>query len=159
MTSRQPPRSALQKAQDDLAAALKTQTKAEERAERTHEAWLRADKALGEADAVAAAYTALVNGLTPKGEALLEVGTPYIVVTPATVKTFATGKGNATKPDMRMSLYQRTGLDIRDDNQVDAWWLRALGCHLLGTPLLDLPKTHLRALDKVDYSRPAEMTT
>jgi Holliday junction resolvasome RuvABC endonuclease subunit len=78
---------------------------------------------------------------------------PYVVVTPATVKKYATGKGNATKPDMRMALYQRTGLDLRDDNQVDAWWLRALGCHLLGHPLLQVPKTHLEALDKVDFAQ------
>lgn len=80
---------------------------------------------------------------------LMTHGVPYRTVTPATLKKFATGKGNCTKPDMRMSLYQRAGLDIRDDNQVDAWWLRELGLHLIGEPTLELPKTHLAALDKV----------
>ena len=56
----------------------------------------------------------------------------------------------ATKPDMRMALYQRAGLDERDDNRVDAWWLRQVGLHLLGDPdALNLPKTHLAALDKI----------
>lgn len=74
---------------------------------------------------------------------------PTVEVTPAQLKTFATGKGNATKADLRMSLYQRAGIDERDDNLVDAYWLSELGRHLHGTPLHDLPKTHTRALDKI----------
>lgn len=73
----------------------------------------------------------------------------YLVVPPSTVKTYATGKGNATKPDMRMALYQRAGIDQPDDNQVDAWWLRALALDHLGHPELDLPQTHRRALTKL----------
>jgi Holliday junction resolvasome RuvABC endonuclease subunit len=82
--------------------------------------------------------------------ACLEVGTPYALVTPSTLKKFATGKGNATKPDMRMALYRRAGVDLRDDNQVDAWWLHQIGLHHLGSPdALPLPKSHLVALDKI----------
>lgn len=81
--------------------------------------------------------------------ALMNQGVRYITVAPSTLKKFATGKGNATKPDMRMSLFQRAGLDIRDDNQNDAYWLRELGLHLIGEPTFDLPKTHRAALDAV----------
>lgn len=80
---------------------------------------------------------------------LIEDGTPYILVTPASLKCYATGKGNAKKPDMRMSLYQRAGVDYADDNQVDAVWLNLLGHDLLGNPLIELPQTHRRALIKV----------
>lgn len=81
--------------------------------------------------------------------ALRRVHVPMLTVPAATLKVFATGKGNATKADMRMALYQRTGRDIRDDNQCDAIFLRELGLHLLGQPTFDLPKTHTRALDKL----------
>jgi Holliday junction resolvasome RuvABC endonuclease subunit len=74
---------------------------------------------------------------------------PYITVPAATLKKYATGKGNATKPDMRMELYKRTGLDLKDDNQVDAWWLRALGYELLGKPIITMPKTNTDALGKL----------
>jgi Holliday junction resolvasome RuvABC endonuclease subunit len=81
--------------------------------------------------------------------AVLRSTAQLLTVTPATVKKFATGKGNATKADMRMALYQRTGEDVRDDNQVDAWWLRAIGHQLVGEPIVDLPRMHLVALAKV----------
>ena len=77
-------------------------------------------------------------------------GLDVVDVPPASLKKFATGKGTATKPDMRMALYQRAGIDERDDNRVDAYFLRQAGLHLLGDPdALDLPKTHLAALAKV----------
>ena len=73
----------------------------------------------------------------------------YLTVPPASLKTYATGRGNAPKPDMRMALYKRTGLDVPDDNQVDAAWLRYLALDLAGHPELDLPASHRRALDKL----------
>ena len=85
----------------------------------------------------------IVDRLHTKGIAVVEV-------TPSTLKKFATGKGNATKPDMRMALDQRAGLDCRDDNQVDAWWLRQVGLHLTDHPdRIALPQTHTIALAKV----------
>lgn len=94
-----------------------------------------------------AGITGMVQGVVRL--VLLQENIPYITVPAATLKKYATGKGNATKPDMRMELYRRTGLDLRDDNQVDAWWLRALGHELLGQPVVNLPKTHTDALGKL----------
>lgn len=82
---------------------------------------------------------------------LLKEETPYATVPPATLKKYATGRGNATKPDMRMELYKRTGIDLGDDNQVDAWWLQAAGLHHLGHPPVDLPKTQVDVLEKIEW--------
>lgn len=80
---------------------------------------------------------------------LLRDGESYLTVPPATLKTYATGRGNCQKPDMRMELFKRTQLDVADDNQCDAAWLRLLGHDLAGEPLVELPQTHRRALTKL----------
>ena len=77
-------------------------------------------------------------------------GHDVIEVPPTSLKKLATGKGNATKADLRVALLQRTGIDERDDNRVDAWWLRCAGLHLVGNPeALPLPQTNLVALAKL----------
>ena len=94
-----------------------------------------------------AGLTAMAHGVVRL--ALHHAGAHVITVPPSTLKKYATGKGTATKADMRMALYQRVGIDLRDDDQVDAWWLRALGYQMLGYPLVDLPKAQMAALDKL----------
>lgn len=100
-----------------------------------------------------AGITGMVHGAVR--ELLCDVGLPYVLVPPATLKKYATGRGNATKPDMRMALYQRAGIDLRDDNQVDALWLRYMGLDALGCPSVELPKSHREALDKVTWPETA----
>lgn len=84
---------------------------------------------------------------------LLQV--PYAVIPPSTLKKYATGRGNATKPDMRVALLQRSGIDERDDNKVDAYWLRAAGLETLGHPLVNLPSAQRDALAKVAWPQAA----
>jgi len=65
------------------------------------------------------------------------------------LKKYATGKGTAPKPDLRMELYKRSGLDVADDNAVDALWLLAIGRELAGDPLWEMPQAHREALGKL----------
>ena len=96
-----------------------------------------------------AGKTGMVHGVARA--LLIRFGIPYVLIPPATLKKYAVGKGNATKPDMRMALFQRAGLALRDDNQVDAWWLRAMGLDHFGSPPVDLPKVNREALGKVAW--------
>jgi len=83
--------------------------------------------------------------------ALVNACVPYVFLQPSLLKKYATGRGAADKADMRMALYQRTGVDVRDDNQVDAWWLRAAGLQHLGEPVVKLPAAQVAVLDKVAW--------
>lgn len=83
-------------------------------------------------NAMAAGVTGMVQGVIR--ERLQRRDIPYILVTPATLKAFATGKGNAKKPDMRAAWHDYAGVDNKDDNQVDAAWLREAGLYLTGRP-------------------------
>jgi Holliday junction resolvasome RuvABC endonuclease subunit len=96
-----------------------------------------------------AGVTGMVQGVIRL--ALLTIGVPYVTVPPATLKKYATGRGGADKADMRMALYQRAGLDERNDNKVDAWWLRAAGLEHLGQPAVKLPAAQVAALGKVAW--------
>jgi hypothetical protein len=69
------------------------------------------------------------------------------VVPPATLKTYALGVGRGDKTAMVVAARERLGFTGLSHDQADAYWLRAMGLDLLGSPLVVLPKTHRRALD------------
>ena len=80
---------------------------------------------------------------------LWELGSRVVVVSPATVKTLATGRGNAPKPDVRGAARNGLGYTGESDDEADACWLADLGGRLLGFDRPALPQVHLRALAKV----------
>lgn len=87
----------------------------------------------------------------------------FAILPPASLKKFATGKGNATKPDMRAERFKRTGDDERDDNRNDAWWLRQAGLSWFAsrtTSPLDMPPDLLRmpALNATALAAMEELT-
>ena len=67
-----------------------------------------------------------------------------------TLKVYAAGNGNADKTAMVVAARDRLGYDGIEHNECDALWLRAIGMELLGRPVVELPQTHLRAMDKLE---------
>src|ERR1044072_2569751 len=101
----------------------------------------------------AAGITGMVHGAVRY--ALQRLGVPYALLSPATLKAYATGKGSADKAAMTLAAYKRAGREVADDNQVDAWWLRAAGLDWLGTPEIEMPGAQRARLDKAKWPTPA----
>jgi Holliday junction resolvasome RuvABC endonuclease subunit len=91
-----------------------------------------------------AGITGMVQGVVRL--ALQQHGVPYVKVVPSTLKKYATGNGRADKSDLRMELFKRTAIDERNDNLVDAWWLRHMGLDHLGHAPVDLPAAQRASL-------------
>ena len=88
---------------------------------------------------------------------LTDWGLPILVVPPSVRAMYATGKGNASKDAVLAAAIKRyPAWDITGNDVADAVVLAAIGARLLGHPIDDLPKTHLRALDKLRL--PATLT-
>lgn len=94
----------------------------------------------------AAKHVGMVHGVVRA--ALCRADIPYVLVTAATLKAFATGKGSGDKTPMAMAAYKRASVEFGDDNQCDAWWLRAAGLDWYGQPEFELPKAQRERLAK-----------
>lgn len=94
---------------------------------------------------------------------LTALGVPVLAVPPNTLKLYACGMGNANKrevtagvreffPGWEIMKTSKTGkvLTTVDDNKADAVALMAIGCELLGEPLVELPAKQRKALDALE---------
>jgi len=94
-----------------------------------------------------AGLTGMVHGAVRA--ALIGAVCKYATLPPASLKKFATGKGNAKKADMAVAAFKRGGREFGDDNQCDAWWLWVAGNQYLGHPVFSMPADQLAALGKI----------
>lgn len=96
---------------------------------------------------MSAGITGMVHGAVREG--LIQDDIPYGTLPPASLKKYATGSGGASKTDMALAAYKRGGVEFKDDNQTDAWWLWVALNDYLGTPVFTLPKAQRDALAKI----------
>lgn len=89
---------------------------------------------------------------------LTGAGVRVVEVPPASLKTYATGKGNASKDQVLAAAVRAfPTLRVDDNNTADALWLAAMGARHLGTPIDPwpvLPKDRARGLAKVAWPQP-----
>ena len=85
--------------------------------------------------------------------ALYEAGIPFEVVSPSSLKIYACGAGNASKDDVLLAAVRRLRYEGKSKDEADALWLYALAMHALGAPIVDVPKTHLRALKALPWAK------
>lgn len=88
--------------------------------------------------------------------ALHDIGVAWVAVGPSSLKKYATGRGNAKKPELLAEAIRRLNFDGHDDNEVDALWLQAMALDHYGEPVVDMPALNREALVKVAWP---EITT
>lgn len=84
---------------------------------------------------------------------------PYVFVPPATLKAYATGKGNGDKTAMAIAALKRAGQEFGDDNQCDAAWLRWAALDHYGHPAFDMPSAQRQRLAKVSWPKIGALTS
>lgn len=94
-----------------------------------------------------AGITGMVHGAVRT--TLMAANIPYATFAPSSLKKYATGVGNADKTRMALAAFKRGGIEFKDDNQCDAWWLWVAGMDHLGDPPLTVPVTNIEALEKI----------
>lgn len=83
--------------------------------------------------------------------ALHTFGHPYVELAPSVVKKLATGKGNAGKELVLVEAVKRLGYGGSSTDEADALWLLEAARQHYGISDVELPKTHLAALEKVTW--------
>lgn len=109
-------------------------------------------------NAMSAGITGMVHGIARN--ILSKHGIPFALISPATLKKFATDYGNADKVQMAAAAYLHAGVEFPGDltpagkggDQCDAWWLRAAGHDRLGVPLFVLPEAQRIRLGKAKWA-------
>jgi crossover junction endodeoxyribonuclease RuvC len=82
---------------------------------------------------------------------LAGVDVPVAVIPPASLKLYATGKGNAGKDEILMAAARRFDWFAGGNDEADALWLAAMAADHLGTPPVVMPAAHRAALAKVEW--------
>lgn len=84
----------------------------------------------------------------------------FAVVSPANLKKYATGKGNASKDAVLIAAARRyQDVYIDGNDEADALILAAMGADYLGFPLAVVPKVNRGALDSVEWPDLVAFTT
>lgn len=91
--------------------------------------------------------------------AMHDAEVPWLAIPPANLKQYATGRGNASKAEVLIAAVRRLGYEGHDDNEADALWLRAMALHRYDAAVVEMPATHLKALQKVNWPELGAVTS
>lgn len=80
-----------------------------------------------------------------------QLGVPLVELPPARIKKYATGNGGAAKDQVLLAAARRFPYFDGDNNMADALWAWALAKMLAGEPVVDMPKSHCKAAEGIEW--------
>lgn len=83
--------------------------------------------------------------------ALHKAEVPWTAVGIKSLKSYATGRGNASKEEMKAAARARLGYGGESDDEADACWLRAMALDAYGAPVCAMPAKQRGAMSKVAW--------
>lgn len=76
---------------------------------------------------------------------------PVAIVTPTSLKMYATGKGNAPKDDVLIQAVRRLPIQLMNNNEADSATMWCMAADHYGMPLVQMPQEHRRGLEKIQW--------
>lgn len=76
---------------------------------------------------------------------------PLVLIGTKQLKQYATGKGTADKGDMRIAALKRADIEFPNDDECDAWWLRAMALDFYDAAVVAVPRANQEVLAKVAW--------
>lgn len=101
-------------------------------------------------NAMAAGITGMAQGAVRP--VLQDLGIPYVLVVPSTLKLYATGHGGADKKTMVKAMVEGARRRPDSHNAADAFWLWHLGMDHVGQPYCPVPSARRYHLNVVDWT-------
>jgi hypothetical protein len=98
---------------------------------------------------MSAGITGMVHGAVRS--MLIEEGITYGTLPPSSLKKYASGSGGkgTDKRVMALEAYKRGGVEFRDDNTCDAWWLWVAASDQFDQAPFALPMLNRESLTKI----------
>lgn len=82
---------------------------------------------------------------------LHEMKFPFLVVSPGTLKRWATGSGQSSKVKVVSELSRRADKTFPNDDEADAWALWSMARQHYGQPAIKMPKDRIEAIQSLAW--------
>lgn len=90
--------------------------------------------------------------------ALFEMGIPFVIIPPQSLKKIATGIGKGGKFGIMAEAIRRLGYKGKSDDEADAMWLREAGLQFYGFGTVKLPSNHISNLGQFEWPKLKSLT-
>jgi crossover junction endodeoxyribonuclease RuvC len=82
---------------------------------------------------------------------LYEASTPFVLISPSSLKKYATGNGRSDKDEVFQQAIRRGNREFGSKDEAEAWWLHEMASAHYGLPHVQMPALNRVVLDKIAW--------